>query len=811
MTDALAWYAVLALVGAASLIPASLLFGRLASDGVLYARAFGLAVFAYLAWLPGALGLASYGTGAAWAALAALLVLSAYLAWRDPALPRALWRRRRLLLAGEVLFAALFVLLLLARAQAPAATGTEKSMDLRLLAAVDSATSFPPGDPWFAGEPISYYYLGHLGVDAVSGLAGVGIGVAFTLGVATAGAAAGLAAVGLALDLLGLRSGGVGRSGGASARGGAAGERRAGRWVAPTVAGGAALVSLLWLAPVAGAIEVAGANGVGRGLASWLGVEGLPGAEGATHLVPDRFWWWWGATRLLPNAITEFPAFSILLGDLHAHLLALPAAVVALALAATAFAGGTPLTIRSWLADPARLGLVALLYSALFMTNSWDVLSYGAIWLLAALWAFRRAGWPWPLAALLGARYLLAPALVALALMLPFLRPFEGPALGVSLVADGGSEPVRFALFWLAPLLPLALALALLRPRADRRALALAVVLAAAPVGAWAAVSLLFGDADALVDRGSGWLTLAALVAATGGAAALAVAADRAGRRAEAAALALGAAAAAIVLATELVFLEDAFGTRMNTVFKLWFHAWLLLAVAGGVAAGAAVARLPALSPRLALRSATSSLGGAATALTLTLGGLVLLASFAYAPAAAVARSREGQVAGLDALAYLDRAAPDEAAALRWVRDELDPQEALLLEAVGASYSAGNRISAASGVPTLLGWPGHVLQWRRDLPVGELIALVERAYAAGATEETRRLLLERGVTHVYLGAEERRQHGDAVADRFAGWPVVFESPGVRVVRVPSEAGTVDNGREGARAASPPANEVRAGR
>lgn len=806
MADALAWYAVLALVGAASLLPASLLLGQLASGGVLYARAFGLAVFAYLAWLPGALGLASYGTGAAWAALAALLALSAYLAWRDPALPRTLWRKRRLLLAGEVLFAALFVLLLLARAQAPAASSTEKPMDLRLLAAVDSAASFPPGDPWFAGEPISYYYLGHLGVDAVGGLAGVGIGSAFTLGVATAGAAAGLAAVGLALDLLALRSG-PGRAGGASAPGGTAGERRARRWVAPAVGGGVALVSLLWLAPIAGAIEVAGANGVGRGLASSLGVEGLPGSEGATNLVPDRFWWWWGATRLLPNAIAEFPAFSILLGDLHAHLLALPAAVVALALAATAFAGGTPLTMRRWLADPARLGLAALLYAALFMTNSWDVLSFGAIWLLAALWAFRRAGWPWPLAALLGVRYLLVPALVALALTLPFLRPFEGPALGVSLVADGGSEPVRFALFWLAPLLPLALALVLLRPRADRRALALGVALAAASVGAWAAASLLLGDGGALLDRGSGWLTLGALVAATGGAAALAVAADRAGRTAEAAALALGAAAAALVLATELLFLDDAFGTRMNTVFKLWFHAWLLLSVAGGVAVGVAVTRLPALSLRLALRSATSSLGGAATATTLALGGLLLLASLAYAPAAAVARSREGQAAGLDALAYLDRAAPGEAAALRWAREQLDPREALLLEAVGASYSSGNRLSAASGVPTLLGWPGHVLQWRRDPPVGELLALVERAYAAGATEETRRLLIERGVTHVYLGAEERRQHGETVAERFVGWPVVFEAPGVRVVRVPPEAGTVDNGREGERAAS----EVRAGR
>ena len=121
---------------------------------------------------------------------------------------------------------------------------------------------------------------------------------------------------------------------------------------------------------------------------------------------------------------------------------------------------------------------------------------------------------------------------------------------------------------------------------------------------------------------------------------------------------------------------------------------------------------------------------------------------------------------------------------MRWARSELLPGGALMLEAVSPSYGGGNRVSAASGVPTLLGWPGHQLQWRRDPPLPELTALIDRAYSEGATEEVRRLLAERGVTHVYLGSEERRRHGEGVAERFSGWPVVFEAPGVRIVRLP---------------------------
>ncbi len=768
MTDALSWYAALTLLAAASLYPAALLFRALPGSGVLYARALGLALLAWLAWLPGAVGI-GYGEQAAWAALAALLALSAYLAWSRPGLRRALWERRRLLLAGEILFLALYAALALVRSRAPDAVATEKPMDLRLLSAVDGAGSFPPPDPWFAGEPVSYYYLGHVGVDALAAIAGATVGASFTLGVVTAGAVSGLATFGLAYDLIAHRAGSAAETAAA----------RTSR-LAPLAGAAVSAASLLWLAPLAGALEVAGANGWGRGLIAALGIEGLPGPEGASALVPERFWWWWDATRLLPGVIAEFPAFSLLLGDLHAHLLALPLGVAALALAACDFLGREPLSPRRWLRDPLRLVLASALYAALAMTNSWDVLTWGSVWLLASAAALARSGWPWPLALLLGVRHLALPALGSLALALPFAWALERPELGLALVAGGGSEPVRFALFWLAPALPVLLAGLWLRPRASRSALAWGALLAAAPVAAWAGATLASAGFDPLLERGSGWLTLGALALGAGCTGALALSCDREGQRAEAAALGLASAAASLLLATELLFLSDAFGTRMNTVFKLWFHAWLLLALAGGVAVGAALAR-----PRPAARAPALRTASSRTVAALSAAGLaLLLASLAYAPAAAVSRDREAQIPSLDALSYLDRTAPGEAAAVRWARSELLPRGALMLEAVSPSYGGGNRVSAASGVPTLLGWPGHQLQWRRDPPLGELEALIARAYSEGATEEVRRLLAERGVTHVYLGSEERRRHGGGVAERFSGWPVVFEAPGVRIVRLP---------------------------
>ena len=39
----------------------------------------------------------------------------------------------------------------------------------------------------------------------------------------------------------------------------------------------------------------------------------------------------------------------------------------------------------------------------------------------------------------------------------------------------------------------------------------------------------------------------------------------------------------------------------------------------------------------------------------------------------------------------------------------------VLLEAVGSDYSDYGRMSASTGIPTALGWPGHQIQWRDNV------------------------------------------------------------------------------------------------
>ena len=65
-----------------------------------------------------------------------------------------------------------------------------------------------------------------------------------------------------------------------------------------------------------------------------IAIEGLTGPRPSSAWFPSDHWWWWRATRLGSGwNVEEFPFFSFLLGDLHAHVMVLPYSLLMLAAA----------------------------------------------------------------------------------------------------------------------------------------------------------------------------------------------------------------------------------------------------------------------------------------------------------------------------------------------------------------------------------------------------------------------------------------------------------------------------------------------
>jgi len=235
--------------------------------------------------------------------------------------------------------------------------------------------------------------------------------------------------------------------------------------------------------------------------------------------------------------------------------------------------------------------------------------------------------------------------------------------------------------------------------------------------------------------------------------------------------LLLIATALALALSVEFVYLRDLFGTRMNTVFKFYYQAWILLGLASAYGLS-----------RLAARSSPAILRWPALAVTalLVAGGLF----YTVTAIPSKADDFRGQPT-LDGLAYLSRYNPGDAAAVEWLRAQVPPS-ATILEATGGSYSpeGAGRVSMATGNPTLLGWDFHEMQWRgkayEKLAAGRPDAITQ-VYRTANPEDLPGLLDRWGIDYVYLGALERDKYkvSDASLARFDSvLNRVYDSDGV---------------------------------
>jgi uncharacterized membrane protein len=206
----------------------------------------------------------------------------------------------------------------------------------------------------------------------------------------------------------------------------------------------------------------------------------------------------------------------------------------------------------------------------------------------------------------------------------------------------------------------------------------------------------------------------------------------------------------ACLLGPELLYVRDEFDGsalyRMNTVFKLGYQAWLLLGLAG-------IGALAWRGEWLVRRWLRWTL--------VPLAALLVAAALVYPVAGTYAR-KDGfaRAPTLDGLGWLRDRAPGDPGAIAWLNDEVAGAD-VVLESVGEDYSSfgHGRISTFTGLPTVLGWPGHELQWGHR--VGTRREDVALMYESPTTAAVAELLERYDVRYVVVGPIERTDHGDA--------------------------------------------------
>jgi YYY domain-containing protein len=386
------WALLLALLGWIAYPILFTMLPALRYRGYALSRVVGLLLWSYLAWLLASLRLLPYTRWVLWLLLVGLCLVSAWLAYRrrESLVPfvREHWRH---ILTVEVIFTVLYLAWVLVRLSNPdlwhPARGGEKPMDFAYLNAVIKSTWFPPYDPWFAGGKINYYYFGFVLVANLTKALGIVPSIAYNLAVPSFFALTGVGAYAVTLNL----------AGGDDRRR----WHRAGLWAILLVL---ILGNLGEIKLIVDALDRIGnvhfeslIPGYPTMISSIVGLWRVV-AKGAPLAIP-KDWWYWNARSMIPiyegevGPINEFPAFTFLYADLHAHMLALPLTGIALALAlqwglsAHRLKSRAPANASWWrrlerwfyVALPRPVSsvlLAAVVVGALRATNTWDYPTY---------------------------------------------------------------------------------------------------------------------------------------------------------------------------------------------------------------------------------------------------------------------------------------------------------------------------------------------------------------------------------------------------------------------------------------------------
>ena len=753
MTHAILWLLTIEALGLLALPFAYALLPALKDRGFGFAKPLGMLMLAFPVWLLGSAQIPLGPRATAALVFVALAVAAAVLARRLwPELVSFVRREWRLLVATEAVFLAVFALWALMRAGMPGIGHTEQPMDFAFLNASMIASTFPPMDPWLSGHGISYYYFGYLTMGLPGVLTGIPSGVVYNLALALLPAMAAMGAVSLVCAVA-LRMGA--------------------RLKTAFGVGLLAALMLGFLGNLEGVFEMLRAWGGGSdGFWQAVGIKGLDATNAGASFFPSDHWWWWRSSRVIDTVVAgvsldptihEYPFFSWFLGDLHPHVMSIPFVLLFVAFSFNLLADDTPLGREWWRRRWPLVTAMGLSLGALGFINAWDLPVFFAVGAGAAmLRAYRAAREGQGGGAAWAGGVAVALLLLAVVPYLPYyVGSIAGQVKGIAAVTTPGSAPLHFAIVWgVFAVAVAAVALPVYSrtqgPLVIDKPVAVAVALGLAPFMLWLAVVLATGETAHFADRL--WVALPLSLALS----ALLAAALRAPAGADGVALAftLGVAAmgVALVMGPELFYVVDTFDNRMNTVFKLFYQAWAILAVAAPLTLYFGVRS--ALQGGLWLRRAGVAVGFGFAALAV--GAFYLPAGMAL-----TVTTTSGSQFTLDATAFLREQEPGEYAAIEWLRANAEADD-VIVEAVGGDYSTFGRVASFTGLPSPLNWPGHELQWRGSSePQTGRAEDVEALYEASDPETAAEVIERYGVRYVVLGKRERDTYSVETLDHLS--------------------------------------------
>ncbi|MQF64522.1 hypothetical protein FIM04_00145 [SAR202 cluster bacterium AC-409-J13_OGT_754m] len=783
MANVILWLLIVEVLGFIAIPITYVIFKNLPDRGIVFSKIVSLLLICYFYWILNTLGLFP---NSVYSVIGLVLLISLVsglvLKFNVKGISNLLIHQRKHLLTAEAVFLIVFFIWIGLVSQVPAINHTEKPMDFGFINAIIKSPNFPPNDMWLAGHSISYYYFGHLIIAILTMLSGIPSNFTYNLAVALIPALVALAAYGLMYNLV--------RSTGATIR------------TAITYALFAPLF-IGFIGTLVGGLEFINALRLGSSnLWEWIAIDGLSSPLGGdATFFPGDHMWWWRSTRVINTfengqgidyTITEFPFFSFLLGDLHAHVLALPFVIFSIAIMFNMFISSDKVGFKYLIIDPIGSLMISLSLGALAFINMWDfptfsTLLLGIIFIKGLLDNDRRFSQGVWATVVFG-----MPLIIfGIILFLPYHANLTTQVSGLSLLTTANTRPFAFILIWgLFLLITSALIIriscvALWQKQVNRKIMGLVLGVTLTPFVLWIVLSWLVPLIQSSVDgtmasfsfsggfpislsRISIILPLAFLIALS---MYIVISIPKEVPKAMIFILSMICLGLYLLMGVEFFYVQDLFPLRMNTVFKLYYQAWVLLAF--GSAFGVYYwFSLPSSNRRQFIVGNSMLVG---------LVSFLLMVCLYYPVGASLDRVYSlDKPSTLDGLAFTRDNVIGEYESIVKIRDEFP--HGRLLEAVGDDYTAYGRIASSTGLASPLNWPGHQIQWRgsdfdfvhREVDIGTI-------YQSEDPTLVEKLLDKYQIKYVYLGPREREKYGRIGFEGFTEFMrIVFENGNVTV-------------------------------
>lgn len=727
------WWLLFFFIGIAFLPITFFLFPKFYDVGYIFSKVLGLALLSYIILVLGITHLVEFSRVSSISLLAILGIINYVFLFSklhkkglEQNFLSILKNKWWIFLFEEIVFLVGLLFWAHIRGYEPSIHGLEKYMDFGFVNSILRSSYFPPKDMWFTPHSINYYYFGHLVTAVITKILDIPSNYSFNLMLANLFAFTFTCSFSIGLTLLSTILPGN--------------TTHMLKRVFSTIKVFLGSLFIAFLVTLAGNLHTIYIFFDKYNTESPLPFWQQPLAFAS---FPNSYWYP-NATRFIHNTIHEFPLYSFVVSDLHGHVLDIPFVLLTIALLFSTilkYKHAEGLT-RSWKVAAGNLLPISFLLAILYMTNAWDGMIYYGLTVFTIVFLYKnefvslyRTQAHFKTKVIRAFDIALLPLLVVITAVL-FTLPFSLRFSPASIVHGIGVLCSPKFLIDRAQLGPF-----LFEQNHCQRSPLWQLLILYGFFYFWVIlfITFLFKTIRSKVKDANSIDIFILLLIIVG---------------------------TVLIIIPEFLYMKDIYPAhyRANTMFKLVYQSFIMLSLVSGYAIILCIKNLKeeirtikySRIPKIFLFLIFMAIGGV---------GIILVSAYPYF----AIKSYYGDLKtykGLDGTVYLKPLYPTDYNAILWLNKRIKGQP-VILEAQGDSYTDYARVSANTGLPTVLGWTVHEWLWRGSYDVpSPRITDVQTLYESTDIDSTKKLLKEYQISLVFVGDLERQKYPKLDEEKF---------------------------------------------